>query len=1086
MLNPAANRVETSVYDAATDRLSARRIEGFTLDAAGAVIPFLDETTHTYDSVGRVTEINGPRPQQHTEIDYDATSGSRSALRRYLNGSGPAFLEWTFSNFDARGNPQTVAGPNWSAANPVLGVTHFTYDGLSRVLTATPPYEGTGSTTITFAYDLDGNLTRVDFPPDSTSNPVFLRLGYDAAKPGLLRFLADSQGNAIVYTYDKGRATREERYIGFTDLTSPGTRKGDATFSYDAAGRLFRAFNPLVTNGTVYSEFGHDAKGNPTSIHDENGKQDGLLYDALDRLTKISQVRTATTTTYETDFTYDALSNVTSVTDAAAKTTDLLHDDRGNLVETLSPDTGRTRFLYDAAGNLTTKIENAPAPGSSGGRITNYSYDGLDRLTAINLSSDPDWVFSYDTDAAKNQKGRLASVTNGIVTTQLEYTYRGDVAVERTILDGLAYAVQYQYDAAGNRSKLTVPNGMQIDTSYAGSRPNTLSVLSGFLAIPVTEIEWYPFGPRTHAKFPPDQGAGNLVTSTRTLNLRGQVTELDVTQASGAILDRSYKYDFVAGTPGPNDAGPNLDQVIDHRDAAESRFYFYDELDRLAKASDLAGASLDEYAYDAVGNRTSKIGAAGTTNYSYEFASNRLDAASTTEPRGYAHDAYGNRIYDGVSSFTGTPSLGYDDTNRLIEARDPANAFATLATYSYDAFGRRVRKVTPSKTVLFFYDTEGHLIEEVVKGPGAADDTVRSYIFLEDEVIGLVDKGKEVGTAAWITSLGIPDLEPPIVVLVLAVLAGLGVTAATRRWPVGVATTTSGVALLLLCAGIPRGTPRFFWVHTDPLGTPLAVTTAPAIGPAAVVWRATYEPFGKATVDENADGDNELFKLNVRFLGQYEDVETGWHYNLNRTYDPGTGRYLEVDPLGLTGRSTYEYAFSNPLRYVDPLGLIEMNWFPPGSTEFNNASQIGSDFPVYGFAGHGNPNSVSDPQDSPVGPLGVADAISRDPAWGGRPVVLYSCNTGRGQDPFAQLLADALGALVLAPDNFGWLPPPSNPIRFFIGPPVGGDCCNQNLSSDCCREFFDEIGEKPRPDLGNPGRWRVFIPRGNPTVGVGR
>ena len=109
------------------------------------------------------------------------------------------------------------------------------------------------------------------------------------------------------------------------------------------------AFNPLFAGDTVYSEFGHDPKGNPTSIRDENGKQDALLYDALDRLEKISQVRTAT---YETDFAYDALSNVTRVTDAAGKATDLLHDDRGNLVETLSPDTGRTRFLYDAAGNL--------------------------------------------------------------------------------------------------------------------------------------------------------------------------------------------------------------------------------------------------------------------------------------------------------------------------------------------------------------------------------------------------------------------------------------------------------------------------------------------------------------------------------------------------------------------------------------------------------------------------------------------------------------------------------------------------------------------------------------------------------------
>jgi hypothetical protein len=37
----------------------------------------------------------------------------------------------------------------------------------------------------------------------------------------------------------------------------------------------------------------------------------------------------------------------------------------------------------------------------------------------VDLASDPDWLLTYDTSAAANQKGRLASVTNGVVTTEL-------------------------------------------------------------------------------------------------------------------------------------------------------------------------------------------------------------------------------------------------------------------------------------------------------------------------------------------------------------------------------------------------------------------------------------------------------------------------------------------------------------------------------------------------------------------------------------------------------------------------------------------------------------------------------------------
>lgn len=70
--------------------------------------------------------------------------------------------------------------------------------------------------------------------------------------------------------------------------------------------------------------------------------------------------------------------------------------------------------------------------------------------------------------------------------------------------------------------------------------------------------------------------------------------------------------------------------------------------------------------------------------------------------------------------------------------RDPAIAFATFATDGYDAFGRRV-ETAPSKALLFFYETRGHLVEEIAEIAGANNDEVRAYVFLEDERVGLVD-----------------------------------------------------------------------------------------------------------------------------------------------------------------------------------------------------------------------------------------------------------------------------------------------------------------------------------------------------------
>jgi RHS repeat-associated protein len=83
------------------------------------------------------------------------------------------------------------------------------------------------------------------------------------------------------------------------------------------------------------------------------------------------------------------------------------------------------------------------------------------------------------------------------------------------------------------------------------------------------------------------------------------------------------------------------------------------------------------------------------------------------------------------------------------------------------------------------------------------------------------------------------------------------------------------------------------------------------------VWKAAAEAFGKTTVDATATVTN-----NLRFPGQYYDRETNTHYNYYRDYDPGIGRYVQSDPIGLRGGiNAYVYAY-DPLTQVDPKGLM--------------------------------------------------------------------------------------------------------------------------------------------------------------------
>lgn len=145
-----------------------------------------------------------------------------------------------------------------------------------------------------------------------------------------------------------------------------------------------------------------------------------------------------------------------------------------------------------------------------------------------------------------------------------------------------------------------------------------------------------------------------------------------------------------------------------------------------------------------------------------------------------------------------------------------------------------------------------------------------------------------------------------------------------------------------------------------------------------------------------------------------------YYENWHRDYDPNTGRYIQSDPIGLSGgMNTYVYVLSNPLLHTDILGLdTDINMIPKTQMELWRAvfRNIPNDLNVFSIAGHGNPTSMFNQYGNPITPNELADMMEKQGYDGKQPVKLYSCETGaNGTNSFAQKLANLINQPVTAP-----------------------------------------------------------------------
>lgn len=649
------------------------------------------------------------------------------------------------------------------------------------------------------------------------------------------------------------------------------------SFTYDAARRLTGVADNLG-NSLSYTL---DRAGN--RIQEEARDAGNVLRHNLSRVfNHLGQLETlADAQNNPTDFTYDLAGNLDTVTDTLGRTTDKEHDALGRLRRSIAniggtgAERSETQLEFDALDTLTAVID-------AKGLTTKYTYNSLGDL--VELRSPDTGTTSYAYDSAGNLTSQLDA--RGIESF---YSYDALNRVTGIDLPTPGEDIRYNYD--------TAPTECPVGETFATGRLSQFTDGSGNTR--------YCYDNRGNVTRTIQSTTGGPVRRMAyTYNAADRV--MAITYPSGLVLTYSRNASGqITGVTARNSSGAAPVALI-----TQATYLPFGPLSGLT----FGNGRVVQRSYDA--------------NYGIVAVA---DSASDGLALGYARDDIGNVV--GLSErrtggTTATRNVDYDGLDRLTALKDGTTL---VQGFSYDATGNRTSKRTTT-TSAYQYATDSHRLTKVgsqnrtydAAGNTTSTQSTRHYVYDDRGRIRQSRNSTAVLRDYRYNALGqrVAKLHPTTATSsVFYVYDEAGRLLGEYRPNGALIKEYLWLDDTLVAVRGGYGSHKFQYVLTDHLNTPRAIVL-PATN--AVIWRwdLTQTAFGDHAAQNNPDGDAYNYVFNLRYPGQYFDSETGLHYNYFRDYDPSTGRYVQSDPIGLSGGiNTYAYVESSPMAGVDFFGL---------------------------------------------------------------------------------------------------------------------------------------------------------------------